>query len=117
MKALSNHALKIAPHTGACVETTDRVENLTQHHIAPHTGACVETIFTFFKSCRLNIAPHTGACVETSSRIALIWLMKTSHPIRVRVLKLMNPDYILPEVVSHPIRVRVLKRLIPLAHL
>jgi len=60
---------------------------VTQSKVAPHTGAWIETIAAKNAEVGEQVAPHTGAWIET-----LTTAVKTancqSHPTRVRGLKL-----------------------------
>ena len=54
--------------------------------VAPHTGAWIETAVNIIKTALTRVAPHTGAWIETVSIRS--WAISTrSHPTRVRGLK------------------------------
>ena len=82
--------LLVAPHAGAWIETHPELSENEGSKVAPHAGAWIETIHS--KSPRLleKVAPHAGAWIETlaASNVAQKF---SSHPMRVRGLKLRQP--------------------------
>ena len=77
--------------------------------VAPHAGAWIETtvITRLFLAVSL-VAPHAGAWIETKAPQSVFEVI-TSHPMRVRGLKLRNKAVIVQVELSHPMRVRGLK--------
>ena len=60
---------------------------LISMRVAPHTGAWIETICHYCHWAISNVAPHTGAWIETLYELKAKYDEK-SHPTRVRGLKL-----------------------------
>ena len=99
----------VAPYTGAWIETLcitfynyvikshpTRVRGLkhvlydhrvSRNNVAPYTGAWIETRYGLFIIREDNVAPYTGAWIETK-KINKPRDLMTSHPTRVRGLKL-----------------------------
>ena len=101
--------------------------------VAPHAGAWIETIHTVGIPPAEEVAPHAGAWIETTRTARAMKTSSTSHPTRVRGLKLRHfhaaggRGVVAPHagawietgppatrwsgpVVSHPTRVRGLKQ-------
>ena len=58
---------KVAPHTGAWIETQYEGMFGALAGVAPHTGAWIETKSIRANHCQNPVAPHTGAWIETKS--------------------------------------------------
>ena len=56
---------KVAPHTGAWIETMPIIALQASIIVAPHTGAWIETKYDVATSVVTAVAPHTGAWIET----------------------------------------------------
>ena len=56
----------VAPHTGAWIETLRFMDMVRPESVAPHTGAWIETFKETFLALEDRVAPHTGAWIETS---------------------------------------------------
>ena len=81
--------------------------------VAPFTGAWIETEKVYLAAQYEEVAPFTGAWIETSSRKRDQGASLSSHPSRVRGLKLVSSMLsIYGTIESHPSRVRGLKPLI-----
>ncbi len=63
--ALSKELEKVAPHTGAWIETGKVVIAQYDDGVAPHTGAWIETHLAGRGRNTRKVAPHTGAWIET----------------------------------------------------
>ena len=50
--------MKVAPHTGAWIETMNLTDQLIQESVAPHTGAWIETKEKEYAQVLLDVAPH-----------------------------------------------------------
>ena len=61
---------KVAPHTGAWIETLNNPTSAECPIVAPHTGAWIETLEQRFNALDEKVAPHTGAWIETSRQLA-----------------------------------------------
>ena len=57
---------RVAPHTGAWIETDWKTHLFYSLYVAPHTGAWIETQSLQLFRHRFPVAPHTGAWIETS---------------------------------------------------
>ena len=62
---LNMSALRDAPHTGARLETSPRLDSPKSIADAPHTGARLETYGSNQRVDEAGDAPHTGARLET----------------------------------------------------
>jgi len=85
--------------------------------VAPRAGAWIETVEINEMISKYRVAPRAGAWIETLSPVR--WFhSSTSHPVRVRGLKLIVADFSkTTSRPSHPVRVRGLKHLFnPLKH-
>ena len=60
------HLSRVAPFTGAWVETLQRFSKSTGQKVAPFTGAWVETSKAWWITSIAFVAPFTGAWVETA---------------------------------------------------
>ena len=77
---------KVAPITGAWIETKSAPNNAYLRVVAPITGAWIETSLSYGMVKVVCVAPITGAWIETV--LQLFAKMKDeSHPSRVRGLK------------------------------
>ena len=61
---------------------------LSVFRVAPFTGAWIETTLLSAMTVRTKVAPFTGAWIETLHNIDATLLHLPSHPSRVRGLKL-----------------------------
>ena len=123
---------KVAPYTGAWIETHSNGNGKRKGNVAPYTGAWIETVAVMPTATSershpirvrglkrfgcilvapcICVAPYTGAWIETLS-ILIRYALQWSHPIRVRGLKrLMFGILFFRSSSSHPIRVRGLKQ-------
>ena len=58
---------KVAPHTGAWIETSSYCRYDYYAIVAPHTGAWIETSIKTKRLLLSLVAPHTGAWIETAT--------------------------------------------------
>jgi len=69
LKPLENSTLapgqRVAPHTGAWIETFAQQIDYNLPQVAPHTGAWIETVVGYLPVLQTPVAPHTGAWIET----------------------------------------------------
>ena len=65
MEKPARECWKVAPHTGAWIETNILGAQAKRRHVAPHTGAWIETGSPAIEVKRDSVAPHTGAWIET----------------------------------------------------
>ena len=56
---------KVAPRTGAWIETRYGSPDSRENHVAPRTGAWIETTSFLGASLAAGVAPRTGAWIET----------------------------------------------------
>ena len=77
---------KVAPLTGAWIETMPIRLGDVNDIVAPLTGAWIETALPRSQRQSPDVAPLTGAWIETSGFVVKINKIK-SHPSRVRGLK------------------------------
>ena len=89
---MHNHCiiyLPVAPRAGAWIETG---ACLYKSHliilVAPRAGAWIETRIRLPPLYFDFVAPRAGAWIETVIRSSMIKLKSSSHPVRVRGLKL-----------------------------
>jgi len=78
---------RVAPFTGAWIETQRASLWKNCSGVAPFTGAWIETGPTNQCSQGLVVAPFTGAWIETTEWLAAFDKAVKSHPSRVRGLK------------------------------
>jgi len=86
-----------------------RIEQCGIFRVAPRTGARIETIRWIESLLEVLVAPRTGARIETDPALPRVLDDNQSHPARVRGLKHIRSwqkDYF---TASHPARVRGLK--------
>jgi len=100
--------LQVAPHTGAWIETHRRQLFGLARYVAPHTGAWIETAWQSPMVGGTRVAPHTGAWIETTPTCAKR-AHQTSRPIRARGLKRRRGGAGFAAGRSRPIRARGLK--------
>ena len=64
-------AVRVAPHAGAWIETTNGGTEAMTDGVAPHAGAWIETGFSgqYGNGGVAEVAPHAGAWIETWVRI------------------------------------------------
>ena len=58
-------AYKVAPRTGAWIETAQPLSRLHLQYVAPRTGAWIETFSEADNPALSPVAPRTGAWIET----------------------------------------------------
>ena len=75
---------KVAPFTGAWIETNIPLEQLNLNSVAPFTGAWIETRTNKFKTYEVEVAPFTGAWIETEDAAHIEGMAQTSLPSRER---------------------------------
>ena len=56
---------KVAPRTGAWIETDQRLAFFCKEIVAPRTGAWIETVKSSTGRTPVRVAPRTGAWIET----------------------------------------------------
>ena len=78
--------LRVAPRTGAWIETLGQDHDKDFDSVAPRTGAWIETKYQNRKLMQLRVAPRTGAWIETVGHCIDRDNIR-SHPARVRGLK------------------------------
>ena len=77
----------VAPRAGAWIETSPNKSSAVGILVAPRAGAWIETPLTTSNVPINRVAPRAGAWIETASKTQSP-LVKKSHPVRVRGLKL-----------------------------
>ncbi|KAF0195716.1 MAG: hypothetical protein FD169_1204 [Bacillota bacterium] len=77
-------------------------------NVAPPAGAWIETLYFVYLILKPLVAPPAGAWIETAMPVICL-SRNTSHPLRVRELKLKPLHSIALAGQSHPLRVRGLK--------
>ena len=87
MSISTEHGERVAPFTGAWIETARCAQNQPPPSVAPFTGAWIETGNVAINRGAVVVAPFTGAWIETSHNPYFLRQTK-SHPSRVRGLKL-----------------------------
>ena len=106
MDAIAN----VAPFTGAWIETGDDVLIILPDWVAPFTGAWIETCPSPGAQRSYAVAPFTGAWIETGKQHRNQIVNKRSLPSRERGLKRLIRMIYLTSRLSLPSRERGLKR-------
>ena len=78
---------KVAPFTGAWIETPVALISLPNGFVAPFTGAWIETRPCRWRRHRDRVAPFTGAWIETPRNSGWLLALAASRPSRARGLK------------------------------
>ena len=84
------HISTVAPFTGAWIEIRLKLSHRTRKgKVAPFTGAWIEMAARPEPHKQTTVAPFTGAWIEIYGLLTPITAQATSHPSRVRGLKLL----------------------------
>jgi hypothetical protein len=82
-----NMRSKVAPYTGAWIETISDTCLIKKQIVAPYTGAWIETMWMGCPSIDITVAPYTGAWIETLHLHGCEVSDGMSHLTQVRGLK------------------------------
>ena len=85
---LVESSARVAPFTGAWIETGETGLSQTPQPVAPFTGAWIETWQPTSQTCNPHVAPFTGAWIETIYDRWQDAIDAKSRPSRARGLKL-----------------------------